>query len=268
LGGCPIRLKAGRLMTEDTFKKAILADLDDDVIRLVYADWLEENGSEKDRARAALIRAQCEVEHAPRERRAELNREAKAILSANPDWTDEVVKSELGRKPLFRRGFLHHLTMGATQFVRSAEKIFEAFPTVRAVRFHEASNEVKKLAKCPLLARLSEADLSNLCSCGGCHIENDIKALIASPFVGNLVKLNIAGNRIDSAQAEALAVSTAFGQLRELNLSNNEIGDDGAKAFMASPWMGQLQRLKLRGNGLGAPMTKTLRKHFGKAVIL
>jgi uncharacterized protein (TIGR02996 family) len=255
-------------MTEEAFKQAVLAEPDDDVVRLVYADWLEDNGDEDDRARAALIRAQCEAEHAPRNRRAELNREVKAILKANPDWTGAVIKSGLGSKPLFRRGFLHQLTLGATQFVDSAEKLFEAFPTVRALRFHDASNEVENLAKCPYLARLCEADLSNMCRCGGCPIENDIKALIASHFVGNLTKLNIAGNRMDAAQAQALAASTAFGHLRELDLSKNNIGNEGARALVASPWMSQLKLLKLRGNDIGASMIKTLRKQFGKAVTL
>lgn len=255
-------------MTEEAFLQAILAEPDDDAVRLVYADWLEENGNANDRARAALIRAQCEVEHAPRERRIRLNREAKAILNANPDWTEAIIKTGLGRKPLFRRGFLHHLTLGATEFIKIARKIFEAFPTVRAIRFADASNEVEKLAKCRYLARLCEADLSKMCRCGHCPIENDIRALIASSYVGNLTKLNIAGNRMDAAQAQALAASTAFGQLRELDLSNNKIGNEGAQALMASPWMGQLKRLKLRGNGIDASMFKTLRKKFGKGVTL
>lgn len=255
-------------MTDDAFKQAILAEPDDDAVRLVYADWLDENGNENDRARAALIRAQCEVEHAPRARRAELNRQAKAILKANPEWTEVVILAGFGRKPVFRRGFLHHLTLGATQFVESAEKIFEAFPTVRGVHFQDASNEVDLLARCSYLARLCEADLSNMCRCGGCPIENDIRALIACPFVGNLTKLNIAGNRMDAAQAEELAASSAFAHLRELDLSNNEIGNEGAMALLSSPWMRQLTRLKLRRNGIDASMFKALRKHFGKAVAL
>ncbi len=255
-------------MTEEAFKQAILADPDDDGVRLVYADWLDENGHDNDRARAALIRVQCEAEHAPRERRTQLNREAKAILEGNPDWTGAIIKARLGRKPLFRRGFLHHLTLGATQFVKNAKRIFKAFPTVRSVRFHEASNEVEKLAKCSYLARLCEADLSKMCRCGGCPIENDIMALIACRFVGNLTNLNIAGNRMDAAQAQALAATTVFGNLRELNLSNNNIGNEGAEAIVASTWMGQLKRLKLRGNGIGESTFKMLRKQFGKAVTL
>ena len=51
---------------ESAFHRAILANPDDDVVRLVYADWLDENGNDNDFARAALIRTQCEAEHASR----------------------------------------------------------------------------------------------------------------------------------------------------------------------------------------------------------
>lgn len=49
-------------MTEDDFLTAITAAPDDDTPRLVYADWLDEHGR---RARAALIRVQCEQARLP-----------------------------------------------------------------------------------------------------------------------------------------------------------------------------------------------------------
>jgi uncharacterized protein (TIGR02996 family) len=44
------------LPTNPAFEKAVIADCENDLPRLVYADWLDENG---DPARAAFIRAQC-----------------------------------------------------------------------------------------------------------------------------------------------------------------------------------------------------------------
>jgi uncharacterized protein (TIGR02996 family) len=62
-------------MTHDAFLQAILDAPDDETPRLVYADWLEDNGDE---ARGRLIRAQCAAarldENDPR--RKELEREA------------------------------------------------------------------------------------------------------------------------------------------------------------------------------------------------
>jgi uncharacterized protein (TIGR02996 family) len=46
----------------DALLRAIIAHPDGDVPRLVYADWLEENG---DPARAQFIRVQCEIARYP-----------------------------------------------------------------------------------------------------------------------------------------------------------------------------------------------------------
>jgi uncharacterized protein (TIGR02996 family) len=46
----------------DSFLRAICASPDDDLLRLVYAGWLEENG---DLDRAAFIRARCAMARVP-----------------------------------------------------------------------------------------------------------------------------------------------------------------------------------------------------------
>src|SRR5437588_11228665 len=43
------------------FINAILANPEDDALRLIYADWLEERGDPADAARAEFIRAQAEL---------------------------------------------------------------------------------------------------------------------------------------------------------------------------------------------------------------
>jgi uncharacterized protein (TIGR02996 family) len=61
-------------MNADALLAAIRESPDDDAPRLIYADWLEEHGDEKDRAHAELIRAQVEMARLPLDddRRAEL----------------------------------------------------------------------------------------------------------------------------------------------------------------------------------------------------
>ena len=59
--GIPIEFGPGRIVTDgDALLHAILADPTDDLVRLVYADWLDEVG-EPDRA--GLIRVQIELVH-------------------------------------------------------------------------------------------------------------------------------------------------------------------------------------------------------------
>ncbi len=50
------------MIDDQALLSAIIADPDDDRLRLVYADWLEEHG-QRDRAR--LIRVQIELAHGP-----------------------------------------------------------------------------------------------------------------------------------------------------------------------------------------------------------
>jgi len=67
------------------FIRAIVAAPDDDIPRLVFADWLEESGDESDRARAEFIRVQCESASLPADdpRRAELERREEELLRSH-----------------------------------------------------------------------------------------------------------------------------------------------------------------------------------------
>ena len=69
--------------TEDAFFHDIREHPEDDVPRLVYADWLEEHGGEQARARAELIRVQCRLERLPEEdqERAGLALRSEELLS-------------------------------------------------------------------------------------------------------------------------------------------------------------------------------------------
>ncbi|MBY0460563.1 MAG: TIGR02996 domain-containing protein, partial [Gemmataceae bacterium] len=143
---------------EQAFLDAVLASPDDDTPRLVFADWLDERAEGDDTARAALIRAQCRMEHlSPHSKeRKELARQVKSLLAEHEDtWVKPVRDLGFVRKWEFRRGFLHAVTLSATQFAHNAEKLFAAAPTIRAARFPDASNEVSRLAGCEYLGRLA-----------------------------------------------------------------------------------------------------------------
>src|SRR5690349_17506264 len=98
----------------DALLKAILADPDDDIARLVYADCLEENG---DPDRAAFIRLQVEASQAdplsPHGRR--LAAKADLLLRRHQQaWT-----RHLGgplSMPVFARGFVESGCVNAARF--------------------------------------------------------------------------------------------------------------------------------------------------------
>src|SRR5262249_3928589 len=108
----------GTVMTRDeAFLQAILEDPEDDTPRLVYADWLEENGQPE---RGEFIRIQIELEPMAEDdpRRPDLQKRGQGLLNAHGRaWLEEV--TAWGRKyALFRRGFVHEVRCTALQFLK------------------------------------------------------------------------------------------------------------------------------------------------------
>jgi len=252
---------------EQAFMTAILAEPDEDTPRLVFADWLDERGTEDDKARAALIRAQCQAEILPKgsKERRKLEKQAKEILKEHEDrWTQKLRDTNLGIRSTFRRGFIDLIEMSATVFTLHAKKLFEIAPTIRSAYFPDASNEVGRLAKCEFFARLASVDIHAMCKCGYCLIQNDLRALFTSKHTTGLTALNIAGDRMDAEGAKRLAKSAALARLTALDVSENPFGSEGMLALAKSKHLAQLKRLNLSRTGLGDAGVLALAagKHF------
>jgi uncharacterized protein (TIGR02996 family) len=251
---------------EQAFMAAIVAAPDDDMPRMAFADWLDERGTEDDRARAALIRAQCRLEYLPsgRERR-DLESEVKTLLKSNEKrWTAGLRDAGLGHGALFRRGFLDGLTMSPTTFMQRGEELFRLAPTLRSLRFPNAQSEVTDLAKSPFLGRLASVDLTLMCTCGMCPIEAEIRTLFRSKHAGQLRCLNLSRDRVTVEELRVLARSSALANLTALDLSDNPVRSDGAAALAASKHLGALTRLNLTRTDLQTAGAEALAraKHF------
>lgn len=241
----------------------IVAEPDNVALRHVYADWLEQQG---EIARATLIRLQCGAEGLPKgPARTEMEREAKALIRVNRAW---IPAKRLGKKPVFRGGFLHGITLPAYRFVEVAEELFAVAPLLRAVIFPLPLDEIDGLLACEHTRRLTAADLSQFCECNFCAIDEQVLALFKSPSLANLVTLRTSGDRISADGARVIAECTTLPNLRELDLSENEIGDEGALALHDAPWLGQLTKLDLRKNDIRPVVQRALRKRFGRIVRL
>jgi uncharacterized protein (TIGR02996 family) len=113
----------------DALLAAILANPDDDMPRLAYADWLEENGDED---RAEFIRLQCGHagdDEAAEERAAELeDRNRGKWLADYPNLRSLYWE--------FRRGFVEILNSSAMYFLEWYDS-FAQIPFVRRVCLYE-----------------------------------------------------------------------------------------------------------------------------------
>jgi uncharacterized protein (TIGR02996 family) len=96
-------LEPERPVTHDAFLKAIIENPDDDAIRLVYCDWLEEHGQPD---RAAFIRVQCELARLPEcdPRRPVLEARERALLARQGQWLGRLNSPLLHWR--FRRGLV------------------------------------------------------------------------------------------------------------------------------------------------------------------
>jgi len=257
---------------EQSFLTAILAAPDDDTPRLVLADWLDERGTADDKARAALIRAQCQAEYLPPggKERKRLEVEAKSLVKANEkNWLKDIRAKKLGSDYRFRRGFLDSLSMSPTTFVKRGDELFAVAPTIRTVKFPNAANEVTELAASPYLAQLVSVDLTRMCTCGYCGIGEELRDLFKSKHASNLRSLNISRDRIDVDGIAALTRSANLANLTELDLTDNPLESAGVAALAKSKHLGKLRSLVLTNvalpptdGGLAALTALLGSKHF------
>jgi uncharacterized protein (TIGR02996 family) len=242
--------------------QAVCADSNNVGLRLIYADFLEEQGD----PRADFIRVQCELASLPEhdDRRTALEERELALLNRHgAAWVNQL---ELAYRPCrFRRGFVESLTMGADEFLANAERLLRLTP-LREVHLTTLGS-AEALADSPFLGRLSHLRV-------GVVSNSDVVALCRSPYLGRLRGLTLAGSQLGLEGMRALLACSALGGLRELGLHDSpnlgptevellasqspfaelevlhleavNLGEVGLQALAGSRRFGNLRRLKLR----------------------
>jgi uncharacterized protein (TIGR02996 family) len=270
------------------FLAQIVAQPEEDTPRLIYADWLDEEG---DVARAEFIRVQTERARLPAwdARQVKLRLREHALLKQHEGpWKAELPDVEGVKWGEFRRGFV--ATAAFASFVGFGERMSacHAVTPIEAATVHwprqseavkniapipglrELSitaqvvdyGDVQRLADAPLLSTLRVLNLYK-CSIGG----DSFRRLVASPHVGNLTTLRAPGNAIGAAAVSALFATKSLKSLTELDLS--ETGSYGRtrlygryredrvleavdlRALAGWPGMARLRVLTLSGNSVG-----------------
>jgi uncharacterized protein (TIGR02996 family) len=237
---------------EAAFLRAVLEAPDDDTPRLIYADWLQENG---DPERGEFIQVQCQLARPDLEepRRLLLGERAGELLAKNRQAWLAALPGFLGRmQPEFRRGFVESVTTTVKPFVRHAEKLFAAAP-VRAAHFLPARpgrrehaglfSQVTSLAGCDSLVRLACLELPDY----GLDAEL-LGHLVSTPYPRNVRVLNLHGNNLGYQGMRRLADATFLTSLTELDLSETGLGPAAVRILAETPWLVQLTVLDLSYN--------------------
>jgi uncharacterized protein (TIGR02996 family) len=284
------------MTTEAAFLQDICENPDDDVPRLVYADWLGDRGGPDDAERADFIRVQCALAHLEENDPARdgLERRERELLwprlaawwNELPEWARQ--ESLVGPERSFRRGFLSVVACTARAFIERGGELLQRFP-VQSVQLMEMNEQARALASCPHLARITSLALIgpldvaagiwlrvsphfrrlaclDLSGCGfGDVTAGDIASSEQFP---SLRELDMEECGVSDAGAEMLAGSARLAGLTVLVLGGNNITDAGARYLASSPCLGRLEYLDLTRNPITAQGGELLRQRFGAAVLL
>jgi uncharacterized protein (TIGR02996 family) len=251
------------------FIQAIRDEPGNDLPRLVYADFLEDQGQS---ARAEFIRVQCELTSGVRDRgrRLELLRRLRAlVVDHRGEWLGDL--AAWAPDSIFERGFVDRVSLPAEAFLEHAAALFIAHPISR-VALREASRAIPALAACRELAHLDGLDLreNNLSDAGAVGLASSphlgrltelsltdngigstgVRAMVARAHLCGLETLGLAGNHLRDGGVEALASSPNLPRLTRLDLSRNDVTDRGAELLAASAYLGSLTSLRLAYNRL------------------
>jgi uncharacterized protein (TIGR02996 family) len=207
---------------EHALLEAIRADPEDDEPRLVYADWLEENGQAE---RAELIRVQL-ARQADVHNEQLYARERQILARHAAAWLGPLADAGL----CFCRGLATASWNSLRQFEAGSARLAEAGDPAWVVERRLTLGE-----------RFTQAGF---------------RALVQSPAFGRLTRFHHGGSRavwgdqvrrlgLTAGQARALARSPRAANLVSLWLVNADLGAEGARALATSPHLGRLRRLNL-----------------------
>lgn len=207
---------------------------DDDVPRLVLADWLDERGD----PRGEFVRVQCELTKLPKKdkRRTSLKQREKQLLKDHESaW--------LG--PL--REVLENEHSALTKYMRDAG---EDSPTALPWEFRRGflrikindssflSKPIQALAETEVWAWIDELNLF-------CKNEESTRRAAMSKLLTSICGLTVYGSKFGSGSAKTIANSPHLSKLTRLELSGQDIGPAGAVALAASPYLTRLTGLDL-----------------------
>jgi uncharacterized protein (TIGR02996 family) len=242
--------------------QGIIDHPDEDVPRLVFADWLEEHG-EPDLAR--YVRLLCESDRLPREDarwagvQDELGQLERSVGKAwAAEWRQglaEDARASLNVVEMtVRRGLYTEAVLDASAvqkidpFRRAWEHLLTHAPIRRIHVAFVSSAIVRFLASTPTLLRLRELEVFGDDQGGGFATINSVALLARSPYLANLRRLNLRAlcpwrGRQGSGSAEELAAALA-----------------------ESPHLAGLEKLELELMPLGEAERQRLRDRFGDRV--
>lgn len=245
--------------------KAILSEPDEDAHRLVFADWLDEQG-EPDRAE--FVRAQCEsADHVVDDaRRIGLELRVTELLQRHRDsWLGGLAKWIDRGYVTFRRGFPWSVDATRNTFLRNASALASR-TVVQEAAFDSVGSAEGSLAGLPIAARLRSIrshsqsfvelrDVLTACTgltalalfgtCDGGDVGRRFPELLALPSVRGVDRFTLRSWDSDREAVEAVA-EAEFANLRTVGLELRSLGHETLDSLLRAPFVRGLKTLSLQ----------------------
>ncbi len=264
------------LSDRDALFAAICANPEEDTPRLMFADWLEEQGDKASATRAEFIRLQCELAQLADDasdsqpvyeflrdrdwvtrpsadwtkiddgihRRIALTMRAEDLLKRHGDaWLPKLPKKCKVQWVGFHRGFAQRARLGDVSKLKLfASQLRECTPAVTLEANEFTSEVVEQLGDAGLLGWIGGLDLSGECAPG-------LREFGHSPHAARVRELTIRGYSDSGDFASALAESPHWTGLRTLDLSESHVTAGQAETLFRAKNLRSLNRLHVRGFG-------------------
>jgi uncharacterized protein (TIGR02996 family) len=226
---------------EQAFLEAIRRRPGSGAERLVYADWLTDQGN----PRGEFMHLQYQARHLPGGSPQRLDLEARAhdlLLQHEADWLGPLL-GQIGNWE-WRDGLIDWVTVPAKVFLANAKHWLPALPLL-GVHLRQARKHIARLARCKQLQHVNGLFLGD----NDLH-DADLQVLAGSPHLGQVRSLYLQSNRFGPDGVKALAESPNLPRMRRLNLGHNFIGDEGLESLARSPHLKRLRALYLTMTGV------------------
>ncbi len=231
---------------ESALLRAVIAEPDNLDLRLIFADWYEDQGD----PRAHFIRLQIALTRVSKSHpwRREFRRKANALWRRYGRVWNAPIYRRLNQTPLkgqvharraavrgweYRRGFIEVIQAEAEAFLHHGNVLLDLGPVIEARLF---------------------------------QVHASLNHLVRSPYLSRLQALDLRQNQLTADELAILLTSRHLRELRSLDLSQNHLGDLGAVLLSDTQSLPRLEQLYLWGEVLSEEPLLRLQARFGAGV--
>lgn len=256
--------------TREALVRAVLANPDDDAVRLVFADWFEDQGDAASVARADFIRTQVERARLdPRDpRQSELHAREYRLLAAHAkDWCGSHFAFKKAR---FRRGFIEYVHLHLRHFQHHRRQLFALEPVrdVSLTGWMRATDDlVRRVAACEEWQHVETLRIHHQ----GPHKApgSNLVLLLESPHLTGLKSLRVPMLSFTADARRRFERAAVVGRLEELSLPGFDTwpNDPGAWFADGAPAWANLRTLRVgESYGRGDVLTHLIAMPFWKSL--